>query len=61
MARIAGLGWIGTHEDITDQVDARQLAAAREAVLAQQNMRFHAAGDQIVIDAIGTRRAVYER
>ena len=43
MTRISGLGWIGTHQDITEEVASQQLAAAREADLAVQNMRFHVA------------------
>ena len=42
-ARTAGVGWVVTHEDITDHKAQLKLAADREAVLQQQNMRFDAA------------------
>jgi diguanylate cyclase (GGDEF)-like protein len=41
--RMPGLGWLSTHQDITDQVELTRLAAAREAALERQNMRFAAA------------------
>ncbi len=41
--RMPGLGWVVTHQDISDEVERNQLAAAREAALAQQNLRFDAA------------------
>jgi diguanylate cyclase (GGDEF)-like protein len=43
VSRIPRLGWIGTHQDITEQVAAQQVTAAREAALARQNIWFHAA------------------
>jgi diguanylate cyclase (GGDEF)-like protein len=41
--RSAGFGWVVTHEDVTDHRAQLELAAKREAELAQQNMRFDAA------------------
>jgi diguanylate cyclase (GGDEF)-like protein len=41
--RMPGLGWVVTHQDITEEVERNRLAAAREAVLALQNVRFDAA------------------
>ncbi len=41
--RTAGVGWVATHEDITEYKAQLTLAAEREAKLQQQNMRFDAA------------------
>jgi diguanylate cyclase (GGDEF)-like protein len=41
--RTAGVGWVVTHEDITDHKAQLHLAAEREAALQQQNIRFDAA------------------
>jgi len=38
-----GAGWMLTHEDITAEVEAQRLAAAREEALAHQNLRLDAA------------------
>ena len=38
-----GAGWMLTHQDITEEVEAQRLAAAREEALAHQNLRFDAA------------------
>jgi diguanylate cyclase (GGDEF)-like protein len=43
LTRIQGLGWLDAHQDITGEVAIQRLAAARETALAQHNMRFHAA------------------
>ncbi|MDR3475574.1 MAG: PAS-domain containing protein [Devosia sp.] len=41
--RMPGLGWVVTHQDITEEAEHNALAAAREQALAQQNLRFDAA------------------
>jgi diguanylate cyclase (GGDEF)-like protein len=41
--RSPGMGWIVTHEDVTEQVEGQWLADLREKTLADQNMRFDAA------------------
>jgi diguanylate cyclase (GGDEF)-like protein len=41
--RSPGFGWVATHEDVTDYQAQLELAAQREAALAQQNVRFDAA------------------
>ncbi|HVX80209.1 MAG TPA: PAS-domain containing protein, partial [Devosiaceae bacterium] len=41
--RMPGIGWVVTHQDVTEEVERNRLAAAREAALAQEAMRFEAA------------------
>jgi diguanylate cyclase (GGDEF)-like protein len=41
--QMPGLGWVVSHQDITEEVRQVRLAAAREQALADQNMRFDAA------------------
>jgi diguanylate cyclase (GGDEF)-like protein len=41
--RAPGLGWVVTHEDVTEERRALRALAEREAELARQNMRFDAA------------------
>ena len=41
--RMPGLGWVVTHQDITDEVERNRAAAAREIALAQEAMRLDAA------------------
>jgi diguanylate cyclase (GGDEF)-like protein len=41
--RVPGVGWVTTHQDISAEAEARRLAGAREQALAQQNIRFDAA------------------
>jgi diguanylate cyclase (GGDEF)-like protein len=41
--RTAGVGWVATHEDVTDYKAQLALAAEREAELKQQNIRIDAA------------------
>ena len=41
--RTAGVGWVVTHQDITDHKAQLDLAAEREAALQHQNIRFDAA------------------
>jgi diguanylate cyclase (GGDEF)-like protein len=47
--RCPGMGWIVTHEDITEQVESQWMADLREKTLADQNMRFDAALAQMPI------------
>ncbi|MEO8882070.1 MAG: EAL domain-containing protein [Devosia sp.] len=41
--KMPGIGWVVAHQDITEEVEQRRIAAARENALARQNMRFDAA------------------
>ncbi|HEV7277930.1 MAG TPA: PAS-domain containing protein [Devosiaceae bacterium] len=41
--RSPGIGWIITHEDVTQEVEGQWMADLREKALADQNMRFDAA------------------
>jgi len=41
--RMPGTGWVVTHQDISGEVEQKRIAAAREDILARQNMRFDAA------------------
>ncbi|HHY51570.1 MAG TPA: PAS domain-containing protein, partial [Alphaproteobacteria bacterium] len=41
--RAPGIGWIITHEDVTEPVEQQWMAELREKTLAEQNLRFNAA------------------
>ena len=43
MTAMPGLGWLSTHQDISEEVQLTKLAAAREEALEHQNIRFDAA------------------
>src|SRR5690606_15042556 len=41
--RAPGVGWIITHEDVTEPTEQQWMAELREKTLAEQNLRFNAA------------------